>query len=67
MIGSKTSIVHELCRDQDAGDEQAMDIKGIDQQQWLHLSEPVEVDVGDDKARWATIGVLEDPLEVAMD
>lgn len=44
-----------------------MDIEGIDGQQWLHLSEPVEVDVGDDEARWAAIGVIEDPLEVAVD
>lgn len=60
-------VIHELCRDQDAGDEQAVDIEGIDGQQWLRLSEAVEVDVGNDEARGAAICVLEDPLEVAVD
>lgn len=44
-----------------------MDIEGIDGQQWLRLSEAVEVDVGNDEARGAAICVLEDPLEVAVD
>lgn len=40
-------VVHELGGDQDAGDEQAVHIEGVDGERWLALREPVKVDVGD--------------------
>ncbi|KAM1048679.1 hypothetical protein FF1_027777 [Malus domestica] len=49
------------------GDRQAVNIEIIHGQQWLHLGETVEIYVGDDESRWAPIGVLEDPLKVAVD
>lgn len=60
-------VIHELCRDQNASNEQAMNIERIDGQQGLALRESVEINVGNDEARGATIGVLEDPLKVALD
>lgn len=63
---SNLHIVHELCRDQDAGNEQAMNVEGINRKQRLSLREAVEVNVGNDEARRAAICVLEDPLEVAL-
>lgn len=44
-----------------------MDIERIDGQQGLPLRESVEINIGNDEARRATIGVLEDPLKVALD
>ena len=60
-------IIHELGGDHDTSNEQTMYIKGINRQQWLPLREPVKVDIGNNKARRATVCVLEDPLKVAMD
>lgn len=60
-------VIHELGRDQDTGDEQSMNIERIDGQSLLSLGEPVQVDIGDHKARGAAIGVLENPLQVAVD
>jgi len=60
-------VIHELCRDQYTGNEQAMNIERIDGQRGLPLRESVEINVGNDEARRATIGVLEDPFEVALD
>lgn len=44
-----------------------MHIERIDGQQGLLLRETVEINVGNDETRWATIGILEDPLKVALD
>lgn len=60
-------VIHELCRDQNTSYEQPMDIERIDWQQRLPLCESVEINIGDDEARGATIGVLEDPLKIALD
>lgn len=65
--GECLHIIHELCGDHDAGDEEAVDVKGVDGQGGLAVGEAVEVNVGDDEAGGAAIGVLEDPLEVALD
>lgn len=43
-----------------------MNIEGIDGEGGLPLSETIEIDVSDNEARRAAIGVLEDSLEVAM-
>lgn len=43
-----------------------MHVEGVDGKGGLSLSESVEVDVGDDEARGAAVGVLEDSLKVAM-
>lgn len=59
-------IIHELGGDHDAGDEEAVDVKGVDRQRRLAVSEPIEVNVGDDEAGGATICVLEDPLQVGL-
>uniref|UniRef100_A0A803P320 Uncharacterized protein n=1 Tax=Cannabis sativa TaxID=3483 RepID=A0A803P320_CANSA len=60
-------IVHELGGDHDTGDEQAMNIKGVNGQQWLTLSKTIKINISNDEARRATIGVLEDPLKVGVD
>lgn len=60
-------IIHELSGDHDTGNEETMYVEGVNGQQWLPLSEAVEVHVGHNEARRATVGVLEDPLEVAVD
>lgn len=60
-------VIHELHRDQDASNEQAMHVERIDGQKGLALRESVEINIGNDEARGATIGVLENPLEVGLD
>lgn len=44
-----------------------MDVEGVDGDGGVALEEAVEVDVGDDVARGATIGEAEDAFEVALD
>lgn len=44
-----------------------MHIERIDGQQGLLLRETVKINVGNNETRWATIGILEDPLKVALD
>lgn len=44
-----------------------MHIERIDGQQGLLLRESVEINIGNNETRWTTIGILEDPLKVALD
>ena len=44
-----------------------MRIEGAEGQRGLALREPVKVDEGNNEARWAAIGILEDPLKVTLD
>ena len=60
-------VIHELGSNHDTGDDQPMNIEGIDGQRWLPLREPIEIDIGDNIAGGAAIGILEDPLQVALD
>ena len=60
-------VVHELGGEHDAGDEQAVDVEGVDGQRGLSAGEAVEVSVGHNEARRAAVGVLEDPPQVAVD
>lgn len=64
---SNSHVVQELGGDHDAGDEQAVDVEGVERERRLPLREPLEVDVGDHEAGGAAVGVLEDPLQVAPD
>lgn len=59
-------IIHELDGNQDAGDEKAVNVEGVDRQQWLPAREAVEVNVGHHEAGMAAVCVLEDPLQVAF-
>lgn len=60
-------VIHEFGREHDAGDEEAVDVERSNRQRRLPLREPVEVDVGNNVARWAAVCILEDSLEVALD
>jgi hypothetical protein len=44
-----------------------VNIERIDGQQGLLLRESVKINIGNNETRWTTIGVLEDPLKVALD
>ena len=43
-----------------------MNVEGIDGQRGLSLSKTIQINVSNDVARWATIGVLEDSRKVAL-
>ena len=60
-------IIHELSSNHDTGNQEPMRIEGADGQRGLALREPVKVDEGNNEARWAAIGILEDPLKVTLD
>lgn len=59
-------VIHELGRDQNAGDEQPMNIERVDGQRSLLLSKTIKINIGDDEARRATVSILKDPFKVAM-
>lgn len=44
-----------------------MNVEGIDGQRRLPLSKAIEINVCNNEARWAAIGVLENSLQVALD
>lgn len=44
-----------------------MNIERINGQRRLPLGEPIEIHVSNDVARRAAVGILEDPLQVALD
>lgn len=60
-------VIHEFGSHHDTGDEEAMDIQRIDRQSGLALGEPIEVNVSDNEARWAAIGVLQNPVKIVVD
>lgn len=59
-------IIHELGSNKNTCNEQTMNIKGVDRQQWLPLSKAIKINISNNEARVATIGILEDPFKVGM-
>ena len=55
-------IIHKFSSNKNAGDEQAMNIEGIDGEGGLSLNEAIEINVGNDEATGAAIGVLQDSV-----
>lgn len=60
-------VVDELDGGEDGGDEQAVDVEGVDGERRAAAQEPVEVDVGDDVAGRAAAREPEDALQVPAD
>ncbi|KAE8666972.1 hypothetical protein F3Y22_tig00112471pilonHSYRG00099 [Hibiscus syriacus] len=51
----------------DSRNKQPMNVERIDGQRGLPMTKPIEINISNDKARWATICVLVNPVEVALD
>ncbi|KAE8703479.1 Glutamate dehydrogenase [Hibiscus syriacus] len=67
IIALNLHVIHEFGGNQDTGDEQPMYIVRIDRQRWLHLHEPIKINIGNHKTGRATVCVFKDPLEIASD
>jgi len=59
-------VIHEFGSNHDTSDEQAMNVVRIDGQQWLPLRKPIEINIGHNEARRTAIGILENPLQIAL-